>query len=180
MKFTPTKFPEVILIEPEVFSDARGFFYESYREDLFAQHGVRTHFVQDNQSCSAKGGLRALHFQRKPREQAKLVRVVSGEAFDVVVDIRRGSKTFGQYYDTLLSAENKKMLYIPEGFAHGFLALKDNTEFVYKVSDLYSPEHEQGILWNDPALGIPWPKLDVDYLLSEKDKKNPMLRAVFR
>jgi dTDP-4-dehydrorhamnose 3,5-epimerase len=180
MKFTPTKFPEVILIEPKVFGDSRGFFYESYREDLFAQNGIHTRFVQDNQSRSAKGALRALHFQVKPKEQAKLIRVVSGEVFDVVVDIRRDSKTFGQCFCTTLSAENKRMLYIPQGFAHGFLALKDNTEFLYKVSDFYSPEQERGILWNDPSIGIPWPKLDVKYALSEKDKKNPALHEVFR
>lgn len=180
MKFSPTKFPEVILIEPKVFGDSRGFFYESYREDLFAQNGIHARFIQDNQSWSAKGVLRALHFQVKPREQEKLIRVVNGEVFDVVVDIRRESKTFGQYFHTTLSAENKKMLYIPRGFAHGFLALKDDTEFLYKVSDFYSPEHERGIQWSDPSLGIPWPKLDVEYRLSEKDTKNPALREVFR
>ncbi len=180
MKFIPTKFPEVILIEPKVFGDSRGFFYESYREDLFVQNGIRARFVQDNRSRSAKGVLRALHFQLPPKEQAKLIGVVSGEVFDVVVDIRRGSKTFGQYFQTTLSAENKKMLYIPQGFAHGFLALKDHTEFLYKVSDFYSPDHERGILWSDPSIGIPWPKLDVEYILSEKDKKSPTLREVFR
>ena len=180
MKFTPTKFPEVILIEPEVFGDSRGFFYESYHENLFAQNGIRARFVQDNQSRSAKGVLRALHFQVKPRAQEKLIRAVSGEVFDVVVDVRKGSKTFGQYFHTTLSAENKRMLYIPQGFAHGFLALKDDTEFIYKVSDFYSPEHERGILWNDPSIGIPWPKLDVEYILSEKDKKSPTLREIFR
>ena len=180
MKFTSTKFPEVILIEPKVFGDARGFFYESYREDLFAQNGIRARFIQDNQSRSAKGVLRALHFQVKPRAQEKLIRVVSGEVFDVVVDVRQGSKTFGQYFHTTLTAENKKMLYIPQGFAHGFLALKDDTEFIYKVSDFYSPEHERGVLWNDPSIGIHWPKLDVEYILSEKDKKSPMLHEVFR
>lgn len=180
MKFTPTKFPDVILIEPKVFGDSRGYFYESYREDLFDKNGIRAHFVQDNQSRSAKGVLRALHYQVKPKEQAKLIRVVSGEVFDVVVDIRPKSKTFGQYYHTILSAENRRMLYIPQGFAHGFLALQDNTEFLYKVTDFYSPEHERGILWNDTSIGIPWPKLDVPYDLSEKDKKSPSFREVFR
>ena len=179
MKFISIKFSEVILIEPEVFADSRGFFYESYREDLFAQNGIHAHFVQDNQSRSAKGVLRALHFQVKPKEQAKLIRVTSGEVFDVVVDIRRDSKTFGQHFHTILSAENKKMLYIPQGFAHGFLVLKDNTEFFYKVSAFYSPEHERGIQWNDPSIGIPWPKLDIEYNLSEKDKKNPAFHEVF-
>ena len=179
MKFTPTKFPEVLIIEPAVFGDTRGFFYESFHEEVFAQNGIRVHFVQDNHSRSAKGVLRALHFQVQPKEQAKLIRVISGEVFDVVVDIREDSKTFGQYFHSILSAENKKMLYIPPGFAHGFLALKDHTEFLYKVSNFYSPEHERGILWNDPALQHPWPKLDTEYILSEKDKKNPTLHEIF-
>ncbi|OIO38251.1 MAG: dTDP-4-dehydrorhamnose 3,5-epimerase [Candidatus Omnitrophica bacterium CG1_02_49_16] len=179
MKFVPTKFPEVVLIKPKVFGDTRGFFYESYREDLFAQNNLRAHFVQDNQSRSKKGVLRALHFQTEPMEQAKLVRVVTGEAFDAVVDIRVRSKTFGQYFHTLLTGENKMMLYVPPGFAHGFLALKDDTEFHYMVSNYYSPEHERGILWNDPSIGIPWPKLDVPYRLSEKDQKSPLLREFF-
>lgn len=176
MKFTPTKFPEVVMIEPKVFGDPRGFFYESFHEEEFAKNGIDVHFVQDNHSASSKGVLRALHFQTKPKEQAKLIRVVSGEVFDVVVDIRKGSKTFGQYFHSILNAENKKMLYVPPGFAHGFLTLKDNTQFLYKVSNFYSLENERGILWNDPVLNIPWPKLDVDYILSEKDKKNPPLK----
>ena len=177
MKFTPTLFPEVILIEPAVFGDTRGFFYESYREDLFAKNGIRAHFVQDNHSRSARGVLRALHFQVKPKEQAKLIRVISGEVFDVVVDIRRGSKTFGQYFHTFLSVENKKMLYVPAGLAHGFLALRDGTELLYKVSEPYSPKHERGILWNDPDIGIRWPELGSSpILLSEKDKKFPRLK----
>lgn len=179
MKFTPTKFPDVVMIEPEVFGDPRGFFYESYHEDAFRKNGIRAHFVQDNHSRSSKGVLRALHFQTKPREQAKLIRVVSGEVLDVIVDVRTASKTFGQHFTTILNAENKKMLFIPPGFAHGFLALKDQTEFLYKVTDFYSPEHERGILWNDPSIDISWPKLDTEYILSEKDKKNPLLKDAF-
>jgi len=166
------------LIEPQVFGDSRGFFYESFRENEFTRHGIEARFVQDNHSRSSKGVLRALHFQVKPKEQAKLIRVISGEVFDVVVDIRRDSKTFGQHFHSILNAENKTMLYVPAGFAHGFLALKDDTEFLYKVTDYYSPEHERGILWNDPAIKIAWPKLDAAYILSDKDKKNPTLKEV--
>ncbi len=177
MKFIQTKIPDVIIIEPEVRGDARGFFFESYHKEIFSRQGIKLEFVQDNHSASAKGVLRGLHYQVEPRAQAKLVRVMRGEAFDVAVDVRKGSKTFGQYVGDTLSAENKKMLYIPPGFAHGFLALKDDTEFLYKVSDFYSPDHERGILWNDPAIGIEWPKLDVAYNLSERDKKFPLLKV---
>ena len=176
MKFTPTKIPDVILVEPHVHEDHRGFFFESYREDFFSQHGISIKFVQDNHSRSQKGVLRGLHFQIAPKEQAKLVRVIRGEVFDVAVDIRRGSKTYGQYISEFLSEKNKKMLFVPPGFAHGYLVLQDGTEFVYKCSAVYSPEHEQGVLWNDPDIGIPWPKLDVIYQLSQKDERNPLLR----
>ena len=179
MKFTPTKFPDVVMIEPEVFGDSRGFFYESYQEDAFRKNGIRPHFVQDNHSRSSKGVLRALHFQTKPREQAKLIRVIRGEVFDVVVDVRPDSKTFGQHFTTLLNSENKKMLFIPSGFAHGFLAMEDGTEFLYKVTDFYSPEHERGILWSDTQINIAWPKLDIEYILSDKDKKNKTLKELF-
>ena len=175
MKFSKTTIPDVLLIEPTVFSDSRGFFFENYHRELFLKNGIAADFVQDNHSSSAKGVLRGLHYQVPPRAQAKLVRVVRGEAFDVVVDIRRNSKTFGRCACEILSAQNRKMLYIPPGFAHGFLSLEDGTEFLYKVSDLYSPEHERGILWNDPALAIPWPKVSGSFVLSEKDKKYPTL-----
>ena len=173
MKFTPSKIPDVILIEPDVFEDDRGFFFESYNQEVFSKNGIPISFVQDNHSRSGKGVLRGLHFQVAPKQQAKLVRVTRGEAFDVVVDIRQGSRTFGQHVAANLSAENKKMLYIPVGFAHGFLSLRDGTEFHYKVSSVYSLQHERGLVWNDAMLGIPWPKLDIDYILSEKDKKFP-------
>lgn len=173
MKFSKTAIPDVLLIEPKVFSDARGSFFECYHRELFRENGIREEFVQDNHSMSAKGVLRGLHYQVPPRAQAKLVRVVRGSAFDVVVDLRKGSKTFGRHACETLSAENRKMLYIPPGFAHGFLALEDGTEFLYKVSTLYSPEHERGILWSDPALAIPWPKTGTGYALSEKDKQYP-------
>jgi dTDP-4-dehydrorhamnose 3,5-epimerase len=175
MKFSRTAIPDVILIEPQVFSDARGAFFECYHRDLFRQNGIAADFVQDNHSVSAKGVLRGLHYQVAPRAQAKLVRVVRGSAFDVVVDIRKGSRTFGRAACETLTAVNRKMFFIPPGFAHGFLALEDGTEFLYKVSDLYSPAHERGILWNDPALAIPWPTIEGGFLLSEKDTKNPAL-----
>ena len=171
MKFIPTKIEGVLVVEPEVFGDSRGFFYESYRKDEFLKNGIRGEFVQDNRSRSAKGVLRGLHYQLDPYAQAKLVTVTRGKAFDVAVDMRPGSKTFGRHVSEILTAENKKMIYIPEGFAHGFLSLEDGTEFFYKVSKPYSPAHERGILWNDPGISIPWPTLETDYVISEKDKK---------
>ena len=177
MKFIPTELPGVWLIEPTVFPDARGFFMESYRKDLFKKHGIDADFVQDNHSKSARGTLRGLHYQEAPFEQAKLLRVISGEIFDAVVDIRPGSKTFGRSHSVKLSAADKKMLFVPAGFAHGFLALTDGTEILYKVSQVYSPKHEKGILWEDPLLGIAWPKMG-HYLLSDKDKKFPRLKEI--
>lgn len=179
MKFTPLEIPDVILIEPKVFEDDRGFFLESYREDLFVQNGIRTKFVQDNHSLSSKGVVRGLHYQIEPKAQAKLIRVTQGSVFDACVDIRPGSKTFGKSVSIELNAKNKKMLYVPEGFAHGFCVLENGTEFFYKVSNFYSLEDERGILWNDPALGIQWPKLDVPYQLSKKDQTNPTFKEVF-
>lgn len=176
MNFLRTEIEGVIVIEPKVFTDPRGFFYESYRKELFARNGIKDNFVQDNVSSSAKGVLRGLHYQIAPRAQAKLMRVVRGSVFDVAVDIRPRSKTFGKFFSVTLSAENRKMLYIPKGFAHGFCVLEEGTEFMYKVSDYYSPEHERGVLWSDSGLAIPWPKLDRAFLLSEKDKKYPVLK----
>ncbi len=176
MNFIKTAIKDVIVIEPKVFDDSRGFFYESYRKKLFVQNGIKDDFVQDNVSSSAKGVLRGLHFQAAPRAQAKLMRVLRGSVYDVAVDIRPRSKTFGKFFSILLSAENRKMLYIPKGFAHGFCVLEEGTEFMYKVSDYYSPEHERGVLWSDPGLAIPWPKLDRAFILSEKDRKYPNLK----
>lgn len=176
LKFTPTNIPDVILIEPDVFRDARGSFFEAYRRDLFQKNGIQTDFVQDNQSFSMKGALRGLHYQITPKEQAKLIRVVRGEVFDVVVDIRPGSRTFGRYVAETLSDKNRKMLFVPPGFAHGYLTLSDEAEFLYKVSELYSPLHERGLRWDDADLGIPWPKLDRPYLISDKDKLFPGLK----
>ena len=176
MKFLETDVTGVVIVEPEVFRDGRGFFFESYSKEIFSKNGIDTEFVQDNHSRSSKGVLRGLHYQIDPRAQAKLVRCVRGRVFDVIVDIRKGSKTFGRYVSNTLSAENKKMIYIPRGFAHGFLALEEDTEFLYKTSDVYSVKHERGILWNDPAIAIAWPPLDTDCLVSEKDRRHPLLK----
>ncbi len=169
MKFTPLAIPDVILIEPKVFGDERGFFYESWNAGEFAANGIDAVFVQDNHSLSARGILRGLHYQVE-LTQGKLVRVTAGKVMDVAVDIRQLSPTFGQYVSIVLSAENKHMLWIPPGFAHGFLSLEDNTEFLYKCTELYAPEHERTILWNDAELGIEWPLEDIEPQLSEKDR----------
>jgi dTDP-4-dehydrorhamnose 3,5-epimerase len=163
-----TALPGVYVIEPKVFGDARGFFYESYHRAKFTELGIADEFVQDNCSRSARGVLRGLHYQlRFP--QAKLCRVVEGEVFDVAVDIRKGSPTFGQWAGVVLSAENKCQIYVPAGFAHGFAVLSESAEFLYKCSDFYHPEDEQGVLWNDPDVGIPWP-VEAP-ILSGKDQK---------
>lgn len=170
-----TKLQGVLLIEPRVHEDGRGFFMESYRADLFQQAGIAARFVQDNHSLSVeKGVLRGLHYQLAPKAQAKLVRVVRGAIFDVAVDIRRSSPTFGLWESFVLSAENKRQVYIPRGFAHGFCTLEPDTEVIYKVDQYYSPEHDRGILWNDAELGIPWPVADP--VLSEKDRNHPPLK----
>lgn len=179
MNFIPTAIPEVILIEPKVHSDNRGFFYESYQRPLFARHGIAADFVQDNHVRSGRGVVRALHFQRPPYTQAKLVRAIRGSVFDVVVDLRRGSAYYGKHVGVTLSAENRHMLYVPEGFAHGYCSL-DDSEVLYKVTNVYSREHDGGILWNDPALGIAWPVLDVPYGVAEKDRKLPRLADLER
>ncbi|MFA5159125.1 MAG: dTDP-4-dehydrorhamnose 3,5-epimerase [Candidatus Omnitrophota bacterium] len=178
MHFVKTAIDGVIVIEPKVFSDSRGFFYESYRKKLFARNGIKDNFVQDNVSSSAKGVLRGLHYQTAPHAQGKLMRVLHGSVYDVAVDIRPRSKTFGKFFSIVLSAPNRKMLYIPKGFAHGFCVLEEGTEFTYKVSDYYSPEHERGVLWSDPGLAIPWPKIDCAFILSEKDQKYPNLKGL--
>ncbi|MBU3758422.1 MAG: dTDP-4-dehydrorhamnose 3,5-epimerase [Candidatus Omnitrophica bacterium] len=176
MKFTPLDLPGLVLVEPMVLEDSRGFFYESYREDLFKLGGIQERFVQDNHSRSSRGVLRGLHYQTEPMAQGKLVRVIRGSVFDVAVDIRPDSPAFGRHQAILLSAQNKKMLYVPPGFAHGFCVLEDDTEFLYKTTQFYSPVHERGILWSDPDLGIDWPRFDQDYILSAKDRNYPRLR----
>ncbi len=161
------------LIEPKIFKDDRGFSLETYNYEDFADAGLNMVFVQENLSMSSKGVLRGLHFQ-KTYQQGKLVRAVSGEVFDVVVDIREGSKTYGKWFGTVLSAEKKNMIYIPEGFAHGFLVLSDTAEFAYKLTDYYHPEDEGGILWNDKTIGIDWPIPNgMNLITSERDNKHP-------
>ena len=168
MKLIDTAIAEVKIVEPAVFGDDRGFFMETWNARGFADAGLDLTFVQDNHSRSAKGVLRGLHYQlRQP--QGKLVRVVRGAAYDVAVDIRRGSATFGRWVGVELSEANKRMLWVPPGFAHGFLSLLDNTEFLYKCTDFYAPEHERSLLWSDPAIGIDWPLDGATPLLSGKD-----------
>lgn len=176
MNIIKTLIPDVMVIEPQVFGDERGFFMETFHEKKFADAGLKMDFVQDNHSLSTKGVLRGLHYQIK-QPQGKFIRVIAGEVFDVAVDIRRGSPTFGKWIGEYLSAENKKMMWVPPGFAHGFLVLSDQAEFVYKCTDFYTPEHERSILWNDPEIAIAWP-LDegVSLMLSEKDKNAVLLK----
>ena len=170
MNVIETKIPGLLIIEPKVFGDERGFFFESYNEKVFNEAtGISPRFVQDNHSKSVKGVLRGLHYQLSPRAQGKLVRVVQGEVFDVAVDIRKDSPTYGQWVGEILSADNKKQLWIPPGFAHGFLTLSDTAEFLYKTTDTWSPEHEREILWNDPELNIEWPLNGLVPQLAAKD-----------
>ena len=175
-----TKIEGVYVIEPTVFGDNRGYFMETYSTAEFEEIGITNNFVQDNQSKSRKGVLRGLHFQ-KENVQAKLVRCIKGEVFDVAVDLRPGSKTYGQWEGVVLSEENKKMFFVPKGFAHGFLVLTDEAEFTYKCDDLYNPTAEGGLKWDDPDVGIEWPLRDMkveDLLTSEKDGKWPSLKEL--
>ena len=169
MKVTPLKIPDVLLIEPRIFEDARGFFFESFREDVFKKEtSLNVSIVQDNHSKSSQGIFRGFHYQLPPFAQGKLVRVIQGEVLDVAIDIRESSPTCGQYIAEILSSDNKKQLYIPEGFAHGFCTLSETSEFLYKTTDFYNPESERCIIWNDPTLNIIWPK-DLNIQLSPKD-----------
>lgn len=171
MNIVPTNIPDVIVFEPNIFGDDRGFFFESFNQNIFEQAtGEHYNFVQDNHSKSTKGVLRGLHYQIQ-QAQGKLVRVVSGEVFDVAVDIRRSSPTFGQWVGQHLSGENKKQMWIPPGFAHGFLVLSESAEFLYKTTDFYAPAHERCIIWNDEELGIQWPDIGSAPLLSGKDQQ---------
>ncbi len=177
MNIIDTAIADVKIIEPAVFGDERGFFFESFNQAKFETTiGYTVNFVQDNHSCSAKGVLRGLHYQLSPHAQAKLVRCVVGEVFDVAVDIRQNSATFGQWVGVHLSADNKRQLWIPEGFAHGFLTLSDKAEFLYKTTDYYAPQSERCILWNDEQLMINWPDINNPFILSEKDKKGITLQ----
>ena len=176
MKFTPLTIPDVFLIEPKVFGDARGFFLESFRQDLFNQAtGTNYEFIQDNHSRSSKGVLRGLHYQLPPHAQGKLVRVVSGSVFDVAVDLRRGSPTFGQWAGVELTGENHRQFWIPPGFAHGFVVTSETADFLYKTTDLYAPQCEGAVRWDDPTVGIAWPDLGMAPLLSAKDAVAPLL-----
>lgn len=175
LKITPSKLIDACLIEPVVHGDHRGFFMESYNNKLMKQHGLNYQFIQDNQSLSAQPGvLRGLHYQLNPKAQTKLIRVLTGAIYDVIVDIRKGSPTFGQWEGFILSEHNHRQLLVPKGFAHGFCTLVPNTQVFYKVDEYYSPEHDRGILWNDSALGIDWPTSNP--VLSEKDQKLPLLK----
>ncbi|MGB8365282.1 MAG: dTDP-4-dehydrorhamnose 3,5-epimerase [Rhizomicrobium sp.] len=177
MKVIETAIPEIKLIEPRVHHDGRGFFLESWNARAFAEAGIDASFVQDNHSRSAKGVLRGLHYQIQ-QPQAKLIRVIAGSVYDVAVDIRRSSPSYGRWVGVELSAENKLQMWIPTGFAHGFLCLQDDTEFLYKCTDFYAPEHERALLWNDPALAIEWPSVGVTPSFSSKDLlANPLARA---
>lgn len=169
MQFIPTEIPDIVLIEPRLFGDARGFFMETYQAQRFAEAGLPTHFVQDNHSGSVKGTLRGIHYQiRQP--QGKLVRFVAGEVFDVAVDLRRSSPTFGRWVGVVLSAENRRQLWVPPGFGHGFYVLSEWAEIVYKATDYYAPQWERSLLWNDPTVGIEWPLIDSQSpILSAKD-----------
>ena len=176
--FIETKIKDLYIIEPKVFGDDRGYFMESYNRRDFVEAGLDMRFVQDNESKSKKGVLRGMHFQTK-FTQGKLVRVIQGEVYDVAVDLRKGSPTYGAWEGILLSSENKKQFYVPEGFAHGFLVLSDEAVFNYKCTNLYSPEYDGGLLWNDPEVGIEWPLEGIDeIILSEKDKKQPTLKEL--
>ena len=178
MKIVDTEIPDVKIIEPAVFGDERGFFMETFRESWFKEQlGLDLSFVQDNHSASTKGVLRGLHFQTK-NPQGKLVRVISGEVFDVAVDIRKDSPTFGKYVSVVLSAENKKMFWVPPGFAHGFLVLSDTAEFVYKCTDYYASEYEKTLMWSDPDLGIGWPEIGESFKLSVKDLVGDLLKDI--
>lgn len=178
VKVTSTSIEGIVILEPEVFSDERGYFFESFSQREFEEKVCKTQFVQDNESRSVYGVLRGLHFQWPPHAQAKLVRVVKGRVLDIALDIRKGSPTFGRHVATELSDENRRQLFIPRGFAHGFAVLSDEVIFQYKCDNYYVREAEGGILWNDPALGIDWQLPETDVVLSEKDKNNALLNEL--
>lgn len=177
-KFIETKIKDLYIIEPSVFGDDRGYFMESYNKEAFDEAGLTMNFVQDNESKSRKGVLRGMHFQTK-NTQGKLVRVTSGSVYDVAVDLRKGSPTYGEWEGVLLTDENKKQFYVPEGFAHGFLVVSDKAVFNYKCTNFYSPEYDSGVLWDDPDIGIVWPLDGInEILLSEKDKKQKSFKEL--
>ena len=178
MKYITTSINGLIIIEPRVFGDSRGYFFETWKKETYAEVGITCDFVQDNESKSSYGVLRGLHWQATPYTQAKLVRVVSGSVLDVAVDIRKGSPTFGKYESVELSGENKRQLFIPRGFAHGFAVLSEEAVFVYKCDNIYMPSAERGMRFDDPALGIDWQIKPDCWNLSEKDKKHPMFADI--
>ena len=175
--FKPCPVPGLVEIQPKIFADSRGYFLETWSQRDFEAASINAPFVQDNQSRSVKGVLRGLHFQKK-HAQAKLVRAIEGEVFDVAVDIRPGSPTFGKWHAVVLSGEKQNQFFIPQGFAHGFLVLSETAVFAYKCTDFYYPEDEGGIIWNDSVIGIKWPDLGMEYIFSEKDKKWPGLNTL--
>lgn len=176
MNYIETEIPGVWIIEPKVFKDARGYFMEAFKQAEFEQNIGEINFIQDNESCSSKGVLRGLHYQLAPYSQSKLVRVITGRVLDVAVDLRAGSPTFGKYVSVELSADNKRQFFIPQGFAHGFHVLSEEAVFTYKVDNPYTPSHERGLRFDDPAIGVDWGIADMDAVnLSEKDKKAPLL-----
>lgn len=177
--FIQTKIENLIVIEPKRFGDNRGFYMETYKKDDFYSNGITEEFIQDNHSCSSRGVIRGIHFQKNPMAQGKLVRVITGSVWDLAVDLRKESPTFGQWFGVELSGENGKMLYIPAGFGHGFLTMEDNTNFVYKCTKYYSPEYESGIIWNDPDLAIKYPLID-NVSFSSKDGKLPRFKDIFQ
>jgi len=176
MKVTPTALPDVLVFEPTLFSDARGFFFEAFHEARFQEAvGQPVRFVQDNESCSVRGVLRGLHYQVAPHAQGKLVRCIEGVVFDVAVDLRRSAPTFGQWVAVELTEANRRQLWIPPGFAHGFLTLSERARLLYKTTDYYAPACDRSLAWNDPQLAIAWPKLETPLILSEKDRSAPPL-----
>ncbi len=175
--FEKQKIKDVILIKPQLFDDERGFFMESYKKSDFEKNGIPIDFTQDNHSKSTKGVLRGLHYQAKPFSQAKLIKCIRGQIYDVAVDIRPNSKTYAKYIKVKLTQDNQEMLYIPEGFAHGFVVLSDITEIIYKTSSEYSPKHDRGIIWNDKTINIDW-EIDFEPIMSDKDKRLPNLDKI--
>ena len=177
MNITPTSIPDVFIIEPKVFGDERGFFFESFNQKVFTEKtGIISEFVQDNHSRSAQGVLRGLHYQIQ-QTQGKLLRVVAGEIFDVAVDMRKSSPTFGQWVGCILSSENKRQFWVPPGFAHGFLVTSDTADVLYKTTDYYAPQYERSLLWNDPDVGIEWPLNGITPILSAKDQEGQLLKT---
>ena len=178
MKLIATDIEGVVIVEPQAFGDARGWFCEQYNRARYREAGIDAEFVQDNESFSRKGVVRGLHWQAAPHTQAKLVRVIRGAVWDVAVDIRKGSPTFGKHVAVTLTAENRRQFFIPRGFAHGFIVLEDDTLFSYKCDNLYCPAADRGMRFDDPALGIKWPEVDVELKLSEKDQRHPLLSGI--